>query len=126
LLLPEQTAKIKNQKRWMLRIVDVYKALQLRGYPLGIETELHLAVQDDLLAVNNDKFILSIANGRGEVTQGGKGELQLDIKGLASLYTGLFTPNNLKLAGKLDATEIALLAATQIFSSPSPWMADFF
>jgi predicted acetyltransferase len=126
LLLPEQTAKIKNQKRWMLRIIDVYKALQLRGYPLGVETELHLAVQDDLLAANNNKFILSVTNGRGEVTQGGKGELKLDIKGLASLYTGLFIPSNLKLTGKLEATETALLAATQIFSSPSPWMADFF
>jgi predicted acetyltransferase len=126
LLLPEQTAKIRNQKRWMLRIVDVCKALQLRGYPLGINTELHLAVQDDLIAANNDKFILSIANGRGEVTQGGKGELQLDIKELASLYSGLFTPSNLKLTGKLDATETALLAATQIFTSPSPWMVDFF
>lgn len=126
LLLPEQTAKIRNQKRWMLRIIDVYKALQLRSYPLGIETELHLAVEDDLLAANSNKFILSVANGRGEVTPGGKGELQLDIKALASLYTGLFTPNHLQLAGKLDATESALLAATQIFTSPSPWMSDFF
>ncbi|MCC5636147.1 GNAT family N-acetyltransferase [Nostoc sp. CHAB 5844] len=126
LLLPEQTAKIQHQKRWLMRIVDVYKALQLRGYTLGVETELHLAVKDDLLTANNDKFILSVANGRGEVTQGGKGELQIDIKGLASLYTGLFTPHDLKLAGKLDATDTALLTATQIFTSPSPWMADFF
>ncbi|WP_370568083.1 sterol carrier protein domain-containing protein [Fortiea sp. LEGE XX443] len=78
------------------------------------------------LQANNDKFILSVANGNAEVKQGGKGELQLDITGLASLYTGLFTPHNLKLAGKLDATDTALLAATQIFASPSPWMADFF
>lgn len=125
-ILPEQTAKIRRQKRWMLRIVDIYKALQLRGYPLGIDTELHLAVEDDLLAANNGKFILSVANGRGEVTQGGKAELKLDIQGLASLYTGLFTPTNLKLAGKLEATETALFAATQIFTSPSPWMIDFF
>ncbi|MBE9052376.1 GNAT family N-acetyltransferase [Nostocales cyanobacterium LEGE 11386] len=126
LLLPEQTAKIKYQERWMLRIIDVVKALEMRGYPSGITTELHLEVKDDLLATNNGKFILSVADGRGEVTTGGKGELQLDIRGLVPLYTGLFTPHQLQLTGKLEATKTALLAATQIFTGNSPWMADFF
>jgi predicted acetyltransferase len=126
LLLPEQTAKILHQERWMLRVINLVKALEIRGYPLGIQAELHLEVQDDLLADNNGKFILSVANGCGEVTRGGKGELQLDIRGLAPLYTSLFTPYHLQLAGKLNATETALLAATQIFAGVSPWMADFF
>ncbi|WP_017651360.1 GNAT family N-acetyltransferase [Fortiea contorta] len=126
LLLPEQTAKVRYQKRWMLRVVDVVQALSARGYPLGIEAELHLEVQDDLLAANNGKFILSVANGRGEVTKGGKGELQLDIKGLATLYTGFFTPTQLQLMGKLATTTTALSAATQIFAGISPTMVDFF
>ncbi|WP_414563728.1 MULTISPECIES: enhanced intracellular survival protein Eis [unclassified Anabaena] len=126
LLLPEQTAKIKNQERWMLRIINVVKALEMRGYPPGIDAELHLEIQDNLLVANNGKFILSVANGRGEVTKGGKGELQLDIKNLASLYTGLFTPQQLQLSGKIDATATGLGAATQIFTGNSPWMADFF
>lgn len=87
---------------------------------------MHLEVRDDLLAENNGKFILSVANGRGEVTSGGKGELQLDIRGLAPLFTGLFTPHQLQVTGKLEATESALAAATQIFAGVSPWMADFF
>ncbi|MBD6616154.1 GNAT family N-acetyltransferase [Komarekiella sp. 'clone 1'] len=126
LRLPEQTAKILHHDRWMLRVIDLVKALEMRGYPPGIQAELHLEVKDDLLAGNNGKFILSVANGCGEVTKGGKGELQLDIKGLAPLYTSLFTPYDLQLAGKLDATETALLAATQIFAGVSPWMINFF
>ncbi|MEH2239042.1 GNAT family N-acetyltransferase [Nostoc sp.] len=126
LLLPEQTAKIKHTYRWLLRVIDVVKALEVRGYPSGIETELHLEIQDNLLTGNNGKFILSVANGRGEVTRGGKGELQLDIRELAPLYTSLFTPYHLQLTGKLDGTETAILAATQIFAGVSPWMADFF
>lgn len=126
LLLPEQLAKPKFTKRWMLRVINVVKALEKRGYPPEVEAELHLEIRDDLLAANNGKFILSVANGRGEVTIGGKGELQLDIKGLAPLYTGLFTPEQLQLAGKLDATQTALLAATKIFTGASPWMPDFF
>lgn len=126
LLLPEQTAKIHSHDRWMLRVIDVVKALEMRGYPPGIQAELHLAVQDDLLVANNGKFILSVANGRGEVTKGGKGEFQLDIKELAPLYTSLFTPQHLQLVGKLNATETALSAATQIFAGDSPWMTNFF
>ncbi|MBP5973917.1 GNAT family N-acetyltransferase [Brasilonema sp. CT11] len=126
LLLPEQTAKQKSTSYWMLRVIDVVKALEKRGYPPGIQAELHLEIQDDLLAENNGKFILSVANGRGEVTSGGKGEMKLDIRGLAPLYTGLFTPQQLQLAGRLDATETARFAATQIFVGTAPWMADFF
>lgn len=126
LLLPEQTAKHKSSKRWMLRVIDVTKALEKRSYPSAIQAELHLEIQDELLAQNNGKFILSVANGRGEVTSGGKGEMKLSITGLAPLYTGLFTPHQLRLAGLLDATDTALMTATQIFAGSSPWMADFF
>ncbi|MEA5568575.1 GNAT family N-acetyltransferase [Anabaena sp. UHCC 0399] len=126
LLLPEQTAKICQSDRWMLRIVDVCKALSARGYPPGVEAELHLDIQDNLLTSNQGKFILSVANGRGEVTKGGKGEFKLNIQGLAPLYSSLFTPHQLQLAGKLDATATALTTATQIFAGVSPWMMDFF
>ncbi|MBH8555927.1 GNAT family N-acetyltransferase [Nostocaceae cyanobacterium CENA357] len=126
LLLPEQTAKIRSHERWMLRVINVCKALEMRGYPPRVQSELHLSVQDDLLTGNNGKFVLSVANGQGEVTRGGKGELQLNIRHLAPLYTSLFTPYHLQLTGKLEATETALVAATQIFAGDSPWMANFF
>ncbi|MGF2036941.1 MAG: GNAT family N-acetyltransferase [Nostoc sp. CmiVER01] len=126
LLLPEQTAKLKNTMRWMLRVVDVVKALEMRGYPSAIQAELNLEIQDNLLDANNGKFILSVANGRGEVTRGGKGELQLDIRELAPIYTSLFTPYHLQIAGKLHGTETAISTATQIFAGSSPWVADFF
>lgn len=125
LILPEQTAKNRFIKRWMLRVINVEKALSKRGYPMGIETELHLEITDDLIAENNGKFILSIANGSGSVTKGGKGNFRLDIKGLATLYTGLFSPQQLQLTG-IDATEKVISTATQIFAGSSPWMMDFF
>ena len=126
LLLPEQTAEIASQDRWMLRIVDVPKALEKRGYPEGIETELHLQVYDDLLPQNNGKFVLQIAKGRGKVKKGGKGEFSANVRGLSPLYTGLFTPEQLQLTGYLDSTQEALSRATQVFSGSPPWMPDFF
>jgi predicted acetyltransferase len=126
LLLPEQTAKLRFADRWLLRVIDVGKALSKRGYPSTIAAELHLEVRDDLVAENNGKFILSVSNGHGEVARGGKGDLKLDVRGLAPLYTGLFTPHQLQLVGQLDATETAISTATQIFAGLSPWMPDFF
>jgi predicted acetyltransferase len=126
LSLPEQVATIRSAQRWMLRIVDVSRALEKRGYPQNIQAELHLDVYDHLLPENTSKFILSVANGYGEVTRGGKGELQIDIRGLAPLYTGLFTPHQLQLAGQLTAPEATLATASQLFVGTSPWMLDFF
>ncbi len=126
LLLPEQTAKVRYLDRWMLRIIDVAKALESRGYPTGVETELHLAIVDELLPENNGNFVLSVSGGRGEVMRGGKGELQLNIRGLAPLYTGLYAPSQLQVSGYLEGSDNAILAATQIFTGVEPWMADFF
>ncbi|MGA9377355.1 MAG: GNAT family N-acetyltransferase [Phormidium sp.] len=126
LFLPEQTAKVKNSSIWMLRIVNVAKALSGRGYPAGVEAELHLAVQDDLLTNNNGNFILRVSGGSGEVTRGGRGELRLNIRGLSPLYTGIYPPHQLQFSGFLEATDQVLATATEIFAGSIPWMADFF
>jgi predicted acetyltransferase len=126
LLLPEQTTTIKSMKTWLLRVVDVAKALEKRGYPSGLQAELHLEVQDDLIAENNGRFILSVSHGQGEVTKGGTGELKLHIRELAPLYTSLFTPYQLQLTGRLEATETALDTAAQLFAGVSPSMPDSF
>ena len=126
LLLPEQTMKLLSEMRWMLRIVNVPAALEKRGYPMGLEKELHLDIQDGLLPENNGKFVLSIANGQAHVERGGNGEMKLNISGLAPLYTGLFTPHQLALMGYLEASEAALNTATQLFAGSLPWLPDFF
>ncbi|MBW4620848.1 MAG: GNAT family N-acetyltransferase [Cyanosarcina radialis HA8281-LM2] len=125
-LLPEQTYNVRDLARWMLRVVNVELALSSRGYPAGVEAELHLEIRDDLLIENSDRFILKVSGGRGEVTRGGRGDLQLDARGLAPLYTGLFAPQQLQLIDRLTASEEALSAAAQIFAGSEPWMPDFF
>lgn len=125
LCLPDQTAKLKWLRAWMLRIVHLEKALQLRNYP-NINAELHLDIQDSILSNNQGKFILTVEQGRGTVTSGGRGELQLEIRSLAPLYTGLFTANQLAQASLLTGTPAAIQTAAQIFASPLPWMPDFF
>lgn len=126
LLLPEQTANIVNSERWMLRVIDVVKALEKRGYPPQVEAQLHLDVRDDLIVENNGQFVLSVAGGGGEVTKGGNGDFQCDIRALAPLYTGLFTAQQLQQMGQIKATSKAFAMAMQLFSGSQPWMSDKF
>ncbi len=126
LCLPEQTAKITDLAHWLLRIVDVPLALEKRGYPLGIEGEVHLELQDNILLENNGKFVLTVSEGKGVVTPGGRGDLQLDVRGLSPLYTGFLTAHQLYLAGHIQGNSTALSTATELFRGTHPWMADMF
>lgn len=125
-ILREQHFKTQKRIDWMLRIVDVVGALQARGYPAGMSAELHLEVQDDLIDENNGRFMLTIDRGNGTVREGGDGSMSIDIRGLASLYAGHFTPQALKIIGSLDADDETLITAGDIFAGPAPWMPDMF
>ena len=125
-LFSEQELRVKHVERWMLRLVDVPKALALRGYPAGVEGELHLAVRDEVLPGNQGRFLLRVGGGRAEVTAGGRGELALDVRGLAPLYSGLFTAGDLAAIGLIAGKADALAAAARLFAGPEPWMPDFF
>ena len=125
-LLSEQTYRVLLLERWLLRLINLPLALEKRGYPAGVVAELHLAVEDELLPENQGNFVLTVANGQGEVKTGGRGDLQLNIRGLAPLYTGLFTPQQLQSTGQLTATSNALATAAQIFAGSEPWLPDHF
>lgn len=125
-LLPEQGARIANVERWMLRILDVAKALEQRGYPPGASGELHLEVRDALLPRNQGRFVLKVEGGSGTVSEGGEGRMGLDIRGLATLYSGLYTPVELHALGRLTAPAADLQTALGLFAGPQPWMPDHF
>jgi predicted acetyltransferase len=126
LALPEQRAACRDQTLWMVRILDIEAALTQRGYPNGMDGELHLAIEDPLIAKNNGNFVLAIHNGVGQVASGGRGDVRMSIQSLASLFTGLRSAQELSALGKLDARPEVIALATAIFLGPSPWMPDFF
>ena len=108
-----------------LRIVDVGGALGARGYPPGISAELHFDIQDDLLSWNNGRFVLELADGRAQARPGGQGRIRLHARGLATLYSGYMTPQELRVAGTLDGPDQDVAAAGLVFAGPRPWTPDW-
>ena len=125
-LLPEQRYKMLFRFYWMVRITHLEAALAARGYAAGLETELHLDVSDDVVPGNHGKFVLQVADGVGRPERGGRGDLALDIRGLAALYTGFLSPDLLRMAGRLEGSDEAMRRAAAVFAGPAPTMADMF
>jgi len=124
--LPRVSFEVSVHMHWMLRIVDVPAALEARGYPLGLEGELHFAVEDPVIPENTGKWVLRVANGSGTVEPGGRGELRIGERGLASLYSSFMAAESIALCGMAAGDERTLAAATAIFGGPAPGMGDMF
>ena len=125
-LLAEQGYESKCLHRWMVRVLDVPAALQARGYPAGVSAALHLDVTDALFPENQGRFVLEVSEGEAEVRRGGDGDVRLDVRALAPLFSGYLVPEALRLAGALTAGDEALRVAALLFSGPPPAMPDMF
>jgi predicted acetyltransferase len=126
MLLGQQRYKLEFHYYWMLRILSVERALTARGYGPGLDAELHLDIEDDVVSENQGRFTLRVRNGRAEVARGGRGELRTSIRGLAAMYTGHMNAAALALCGMASGHESALRTAGTLFGGGTPWMTDFF
>jgi predicted acetyltransferase len=117
----------------MLRLVDLPSALQARPWPSGVTGQVAFRVEDPVCPWNTGTWRLGLADGKALVEPAaapgsGPGEAPVaDIRGLASLFTGFATPDDLVRAGLLtgfDPGAVELLRAA--FASPRPWTAEFY
>jgi len=126
LLREQQGFEVNQRDDWMLRVVDVPRALRDRGYAQHVTAALHLEVTDPLIEANNGRWVLSVANGRATVERGGEGRLALSVRALAPLYTGYLHARALAQLGWCELDEQSADAASSIFSGPAPGMPDVF
>lgn len=126
MLLAEARLEVQLSFPWMIRIVDVARAFAERGFPTGIETEIHFEVKDELIPSNAGRWTLRVANGRGEATRGGEGRIVTGVHGLASIYSSFLSPRVAQISGLLDGPPEELARAALAFAGPAPWMPDMF
>ncbi len=133
-LLPDpRQAEVKLIPGYMLRLVDVERALLERSWPARETTSFSVAVHDDALDWNDNRtYRLELSQGRPEVTVvagSEKAGLSCDVRALAQLYAGYLSPQQAVRLGKLEVRQPAdLEAAQRIFSpsgQPASFMADF-
>ncbi|WP_159790510.1 GNAT family N-acetyltransferase [Sodalinema gerasimenkoae] len=125
LTLPLDTMVPTEQMMLSWRIVHLEAALRQRGYP-PLSGELHLEIDDEMLPENCDRFVLTLKDGKSQVTRGGRGELRLNIRHLAPLYSGLWSASQLHHLGYIEGTSEAIALANGLFAGDLPGLSDFF
>lgn len=126
MLAREGFAEVTGWSRWMVRVLDAPKAIAQRGFAAGLQVEASVELQDDLLEHNRGCFTLHVADGRGELRPGGAGRVRIDIRGLAPLFTGYLSAEELRTTGLLAGPPAELAALSAAFAGPAPWLNDRF
>jgi predicted acetyltransferase len=127
-LVPQQIFTLTTRELWMTRITHLRSALTERGYPSAVSGRLTLEVEDDLIEAHRGAWDVRVSHGAADIDRGaGPGPVaRLHIRDLASLYTGLFTPAQARLAGLIDAGDEACETLGAMFAGGTPAMTDFF
>ncbi|WP_331744698.1 GNAT family N-acetyltransferase (plasmid) [Streptomyces sp. NBC_01136] len=111
---------------WMLRILDLRQAVQLRGWPDDVDLTLPIeVVGEDGKAT--DRFILRIAGGEGDMTPTTReGQLTLTRGQIAVWYAGGYrSVAGAGLAG-VGGSPRALAQFLKATADREPWLADYF
>jgi predicted acetyltransferase len=128
-LLPERHYQMTLTDQFMVRVVDVERALGQRGWPRLAKGSLGIEVEDASLPENSGRYTLSIEGGRGVVerTSAAKApDVKITERGLAALYSGHVSSSVLAAAGWLEASAGASVQLDAWFGGPLPTMRDFF
>jgi len=126
LLVREPRYRLEIEDVWMLRLLDVKRAFEGRGFPAGLSATLELEVYDEVLPANRGRWLVEIRGGEARARPGGDGRLKAHVRGLASLYAGHRSAEALALTGLLEGEAGVLEEATAAFAGPHPSMSDFF
>lgn len=111
---------------WMLRLVDVPRALALRGYNPFVKAAVTFVVRDEVVSENEGAWRVAVEDGRVEVTKCEGDGVALDVRALATLYTGFRTAEALAADGLAAGDVRDLAAATALFAGATPALAEHF
>jgi len=154
--LPEKAAKVRLFEHWMLRMVDIERAVAARGYSPAISAEACVRITDDILPENDGVWTFQVRDGAGRARKvsGDHGsprqarrasrrgrqleakaisaDVTIDVRGLAALYTGFLSPVELVQSGHIVDVRPgrrgthAMESLSAMFAGPAPWMTEMF
>lgn len=129
-LLPERHHTVTLTDWFMVRVVDVARALSSRGWPRGAGGALTLEVDDASMPENSGRYAISLEDGAAKVVAGralaGAPRATIGERGLAALYTGHAASHVLADAGWLEADDDARALLDAWFAGAYATTRDFF
>jgi predicted acetyltransferase len=124
-VLPERVYQMELSEHWMVRLTDVKGAIELRGYSRALRGHFEIDIVDDVLPEQSGPIRVEVEGGRARVTPGGAGAARVDVRLLASMYTGFHTPRELVSAGALELPEDVADLMGGIFAG-TPYLREGF
>jgi predicted acetyltransferase len=127
-LLGDGVMRDVQVNRWMFRCLDVRAAIEGRGFPVGVEAEVGVVVDDAQVPDNCVSGRLQVSGGRGALVSGPPGPeaVQLGANALAALYAGVPT-TTLRAAGLLTGgSQGADELLDAAFAGRQAYMLEFF
>ncbi|MFE0055411.1 GNAT family N-acetyltransferase [Streptomyces sp. NPDC059003] len=111
---------------WMLRVLDVRQAVQLRGWPDEVDLALPIEVVTEDRE-STERFMLQISGGKGELTPTTReGQLTLTRGQFAVWYAGGYRSTAAAALAGVDADPAPLARLLMATAEREPWLADYF
>lgn len=124
--LRDRSYTTRTLDKWTLRVLDVAKAFQQRGYTPELAGSVEFRVQDPLIPDNQRAFKLEIDRGVGRITPAEHAALHLDIRALAPLASGYADAQVLADAGLASGDPPALQRLVNLCRLATPWMTEIY
>lgn len=127
--LGDRHISVTKKDYWMLRILNAAKAIESRGYARHVQATLQIDLRDPMLSANDGSWTVRVEHGRATARKESTARpaIRCDARGLAAVWSGLYTASQAALLGWVEGDEAALHTADSIFAEGgTPWMADMF
>ncbi len=113
---------------WMLRVIDVKKALLGRMNYNATNLDVTFIIEDSFLPENSGSYTFILNDGKPVVNQEkSKYQIKLDIATFSQLFVNYLTFTDAAKIRKLEVNDPAILACLdQAFSLPEPQMLEYF
>jgi predicted acetyltransferase len=125
-LAPEPDVTRIGGGYWLVRPLDVAKAIAQRGFPSFVTVDVTFAVADPDIPANRGPWRLRAADGRGELLASDSAAVSMDVRAFGPLYTGFTNAEQLRLAGLLSGDDASVAALGCAFAGSPPVMFEFF
>jgi predicted acetyltransferase len=127
LFLPGRHWPVVSSAPYMLKILDVPRAVEARRYPPRITAELPFELAGDFLPENDGSYLLRVADGRASCVRVDTATGTFSPAGLALLYAGTQSCGNLRAAGLLRGGDRDDdLDWDALFGGRQPHIRDYF